>query len=197
MSQIVPSQSFASLGVLQGADDRTPCESGPRRGPSVETSVAIQDRAVFGRIAIDARDFDHSRTSFGDPSEPFEETLSRIVDDDFHSGRTGIESAYKAEFAETEKTLRSELAEAPAKSTLEVVNIANNNITLQQHVMAQELRQLDSAAELGVQSDAVAARMALANAEQIMSHENVKELNRVMELHHQTFNRKNLFMKKC
>ena len=81
--QIVPSQSVASLGVLQGADDRTPCESGPRRGPSVETSIPIQDRAVSGRIAIDARDLDRSRTSFGDPSESPEETLSRIVDDNF------------------------------------------------------------------------------------------------------------------
>ena len=110
---------------------------------------------------------------------------------------TDIEFACKAEFAETEKTLRSELAGVLAKSTLDVVNNANNNITQQQYVMAEQLRQLESAAEARVQSDAVAARMALANAEQIMSHENVKELNRVMELHHQTFNRKKLFMKKC
>ena len=57
----------------------------------------------------------------------------------------------------------------------------------QQNVMAEKLTQLESAAEVRVQSDAVAVRRALANAEQIMSHENAKELKRVVELHHQTF----------
>ena len=127
MLQIVPPQSVASLGVFQCADDRTPCGSGPRRGPSVETSVPIQDRAVSPRIAIDARDLDRSRTSFGNPSEPIEEALSRIVDGDFNFLRTDIEFAYKAEFAETEKTLMSELAEALAKSTLDSAKIAKNN----------------------------------------------------------------------
>ena len=148
MLRIVLSQSVASLGVLQGADDRSLCESGPRRGPSVETYIPIQDRAVSRRFPIDARDLYRSRTSSGDSSEPIEEALSRIVDDDFNSFTTYIEFAYKAEFAETEKTLRSELAEALAKSTLDVVNIANNNITQQQKAMAEKLRRLESAAEV-------------------------------------------------
>ena len=39
----------------------------------------------------------------------------------------------------------------------------------QQRAMAEALRQLENAVEVSVQSDAAAARMALANAEQIMS----------------------------
>ena len=104
-----------------------------------------------------------------------------------NSFRRGIEFAYKSEFAETEKLLRSELAEALAKSTLDVMSIAKNNILQQQRAMAEKLKQLESAAEVRVQSDAVAARLALANAEQIMFQENAKELRRVVDLHHQTF----------
>ena len=99
--------------------------------------VSSQDRFVSGGIAIDARDLDRSRTSFGDPSEPTNEALRRIVDGDFHSLRTDREYAYKAGCAEKEKILRSELAEVLAKSTLDGVNIANNDIAHQQNVMAE------------------------------------------------------------
>ena len=91
------------------------------------------------------------------------------------------------EFAERDKTLRSDFAEALAKSTLDVMSIANENIMQQQRAMAETLRQIGDTAEVRVQSDAAAARMALANAEQVMSEENVKELGRIVDLHHRTF----------
>ena len=69
---MVPSKSVASPGVLQGADGQTPIEYGPRRGPSVETLIPIRDHAIPGRLAVDARKLDRSRTSYGDASEPFE-----------------------------------------------------------------------------------------------------------------------------
>ena len=77
-------------------------------------------------------------------------------------------------FAERETALRSELAEALAKSTLDVMSIANENIMQQQRAMAETLKQLEDTAEVLFQSDTAAARMALANAEQLMSQENCK-----------------------
>ena len=105
LPQIVPSQSAASPGVLQNVDGQAPDEHGPRRGPSVEAFVPIRDRPARGRIAIEERDLDRSRTSFGgSSSEPIEEALSRIIcDDGFSSFKTGVDSVYKMEFAEREK----------------------------------------------------------------------------------------------
>ena len=61
---------------------------------------------------LGAHDLDRCRTSYGDTSEPIEAALNRIMgEDDLNSFRTGIESAYKSEYAETEKLLRSELAQ--------------------------------------------------------------------------------------
>ena len=63
MSAFAPNCTFAeyaSPGVLQGADGQTPIEYGPRRGPSVQTLIPIRDRAVHGRLAIDARELDRS-----------------------------------------------------------------------------------------------------------------------------------------
>ena len=40
--------------------------------------------------------------------------------------------------------------------------------------MAETLKQLEDTAEVSVQSDTAAARMALANADQVMSEENAK-----------------------
>ena len=195
LPQVVPSQSVASLGVLQDTDCLTPSERGPRRGPFVETLIPFRDRAVLGRLAIDARDLDRSRTSYGDASEPFEETLSRIMGDDgLNSVRPGIESAYTSEFAETEQILRSELVEALAKSILDVIFIASENIMQQQRAMAETLRQLDNAIDVRVQSDAVAARLALANAEQIMFQENAKELRRVVDLHFPNIHRERSYL---
>ena len=57
---------------------------------------------------------------------------------------------------------------------LDVMITANESIMQQKLAMAETLRQLEHAAEVGVQSDAAAARMALANAEQIMFQENAK-----------------------
>ena len=90
-------------------------------------------------------------------------------------------------FAATETILRSELAEALAKSILDVMDTANENIMQQQLAMAEALTQLEDTAEVRAQSDAAAARMALANAEQVMSQENAKELRRIVDLHHRTF----------
>ena len=53
--------------------------------------------------------------------------------------------------------------------------------------MAATLRQLEGTAEVRVQSDVAAARMALANAEQVMFQENAKGLRRIVDLHHRTF----------
>ena len=105
--QIILYQSAASLSVLQHVDGQAPDEHGPRRGPSVETLVPIRDRPTPGRIAIEERDLDRSRTSFGGSnSEPIEEVLSRIIcDDGFNSFKTGVDSVYKMEFAEREKAL--------------------------------------------------------------------------------------------
>ena len=124
----VASQTVASPGVLQGVDCQTPSEWGRRRGPSIEIPTPIRDRAVSGRLVIGARDIDRFRTSCGDTSEPLEETLGRIMGEEyFNSFTTGIESAYKSEFAKTEKLLRSELAQAFSNSIQNVVNIANEN----------------------------------------------------------------------
>ena len=57
----------------------------------------------------------------------------------------------------------------------------------QQRAMVETLKQLEDTSEVRVQSDAAAARMALANAEQIMFQENAKELRRIVDLHHRTF----------
>ena len=57
----------------------------------------------------------------------------------------------------------------------------------QQRAMAETLKQLEDTTEVHVQSDVAAARMALANAEQVMSQENAKELRRIVDLHHRTF----------
>ena len=130
-----------------------------------------------------------SRTSFGgSSSEPIEEALSRIIGDDgFNSFKTGVDSVNKTEFAERAKALRSGLAEALAKSTLDVMSKAKENIMQQERAMAETLEQLEDTAEVRVQSDTAAARMALANAEQVMSQENAKELRRIVDLHHRTF----------
>ena len=166
LPQIVPSQIAASPGVLQNVDGQAPVEHGLRRGPTVETPVPIRDRFAFGRIAIEERDLDRSRTSFGgSSSEPIEEALGRIIGDDgFNSFKTGVDSVNKTEFAEREKALRSGLAEALAKSTLDVMSIAKENIMQQQRAMAEALKQLEDTAEVRVQSDTAVARMGLANA---------------------------------
>ena len=78
------------------------------------------------------------------------------------------------------------MAEALAKSTLDVTSIAKDIILQQQRAMVEKSTQLESAVEVRVQSDAVAARLALANAEHIMFQENAKELKRGVDLHHQT-----------
>ena len=70
---------------------------------------------------------------------------------------------------------------------MDVMSLANDNSLQQQHAMAEKLKQLEGAAEVRVQSDAVAARLTLANAEQIMFQENAKQLRRVVDLHHQIF----------
>ena len=118
LPQIVPSQRAASPCVLQHVDGQAPDEHGRRRGPSVETLVPIRDRPTPGCIAIEERDPDRSRTSFGgSSSEPIEEALGRIIGDDgFNSFKTGVDSVYKMGLAERNKALRSELAEALAKS---------------------------------------------------------------------------------
>ena len=67
------------------------------------------------------------------------------------------------------------------------MSIWKNNIVQQPREMAEKLKELESAAEVLVRSDVVAARLALANAEQIMFQENAKELKRVVDLHHQTY----------
>ena len=64
-------------------------------------------------------------------------------EDDFKSFRTGIESAYKTEFAETETIIRSELVEALAKSTLDVMSTANDNILQQQRAMLEKSKQVE------------------------------------------------------
>ena len=61
---VVPSQTVASPGVLQGDDSQTPSECGRRRGPSIETPTPIRDRGVSGRLVICARDLDRFRTSY-------------------------------------------------------------------------------------------------------------------------------------
>ena len=134
-----------------------------RRGPSVETPVPIRDRFNPGRIAIDERVLGRSRTSFGgSSSEPIEEALGRIIGDDgFNSFKTGVDSVNKTEFAEREKAPRSGLAEALAKSTLDVISKAKENIMQQQRAMAETLEQLEDTAEIRVQSDTAVARRGL------------------------------------
>ena len=73
---------------------------------------------------------------------------------------------------------------------LDVVNIASENILQQRLGMSERMKQLEAAVEVPVQSDAVAAKLALANAEQIMIHEHAREMKRVVDLHHKTYTAK-------
>ena len=136
------------------------------RAEGPQSRVPIRDRPTPGRIAIEERVLGRSRTSFGgSSSEPIEEALSRIIGDDgFNSFKTGVDSVNKTEFAERAKALRSGLAEALAKSTLDVMSIAKENIMQQQRAMAETLKQVEDTAEVCFHSDTAVARMGLANA---------------------------------
>ena len=98
----------------------------------------------------------------GASSEPIEEALSRIIGDDgFNSFKTGVDSVTKTEFVQRAKALRSGLAEALAKSTLDVMSKAKENMMQQQRAMAEALEQLEDTAEVRVQSDTAVARRGL------------------------------------
>ena len=130
---------------------------------------------------IGAHDLDRFRTSYGDTSEPIEDALSR-GEDDLTSFRTGIESSYKSEYAETEKLVGSELAQVLSKSIQNVVNVANESIAQEQDAMSERMRQLEVAADVRVHNDAAVAKLALTKAEQAMTQEHAREMTRVGDL---------------
>ena len=55
------------------------------------------------------------------------------------------------------------------------MNIANENIVQQQVAMIERKRQLEAAADVRVQRDAAAAKLAFTNAEQVMIQEHARE----------------------
>ena len=103
-----------SLPMVLSRRANSPVDS---RSPSPDAMIPIQDRYAPSRQLVGWHEHDRSRTSYGDPEETFEATLSRIVvDDDLISFESGFESTYKNKYAETEMIFRTKLERALAVS---------------------------------------------------------------------------------